>query len=136
MQVIGYEGGFTEWLPLVWGAAAVRDERGVFNATLPLENQPRLTDDELRDAPVTLCEVEIPIDQIGPYYVADIDRKLASRAPYLVENNEPWRLVKGLAAIGYGPTRTYYVFKSHDRFQQWLYLLHAGPFALVPCEGP
>lgn len=132
MKIVGYEGGAESGHPLVWGAAAVRDERGVFNAVLPHEFQPRLDDDELREAAVTLCEVEIPIEKLGPYFVADLDRSAAEREPYLVEDDGLWPQIKRIVAIGRGPTRTYYVFESHDALQSWIYHMNAGKYVLVP----
>jgi hypothetical protein len=132
MKVIGYEGSPVSGHPLVWGAAAVRDERGVFNAVLPGKFQPRLDEDELRDAAVTLCEVEIPIEKVGPYFVADIAKDMASREPYRVEEDGIWPQLQKIVAIGHGPTRTYYVFESHEALQSWIYHMNAGKFALVP----
>lgn len=132
MKIVGYEGGAAPGHPLVWGAAAVRDERGVFNAVLPHKHQPRLSDEELREAAVTLCEVEIPIEKLGPYFVADIAKDVAAREPYFVEEDGIWPQLKKIVAIGRGPTRTYYVFESHDALQSWVYHMNAGKHVLVP----
>lgn len=138
-HVVGYEGGGADKsYALIWGAAAVRDSRGVLNAALQSEYQPRLDPEEwaetTREGAATAIEVEIPIEKIGgPYFVADMAKEVAARAPYHIkEPDDFWMEIHGIVAVGHGPTRTYYVFKSHEAVQSWIYHLNAGKNVLVP----
>lgn len=134
--VIGYEGRALP-LPLVWGAAAVRNERGVFNAVLG-EGSYDTYERWQRKFVGSVCgatEVEIAVDTKDPFFVADLRLDLLNRDPYRVEDDKKWRRAAyGIVAVGRGITRGYFVFKSHAMLERWLYHLHAGAFELVPAE--
>lgn len=92
--VVGYEGRSFKPLPLVWGAAAVRNERGVFNAVLsdgdgavePYERWQR------KYAGGVCQELEVPVEvsSKGPFYVADLRLDLLDRKPYSLDSTHDW----------------------------------------------
>lgn len=139
--VIGYEGRAHKPFPLVWGAAAMRNDRGgVFNAVFgDTEDGVRDTYERwLEEFAGSICEkleVEIEVTSKGPFYVADLRLDLLDRDPYSMENGRRWRRTAyGCVAVARGMTRGYYVFESHAMLERWLYHLHAGAFELVSAK--
>lgn len=141
MIIVGYEGGTStdengKELPLLWGAAAAKDERGVYNAVLG--GGQRLDEEEweeiVRDGSAAKTEVPIEIpDDTEAAYVLNIRKDLAAREPYYVEDMPE---IYGVAGVAHGTTRSYYVFQSHERLSRWLYLLHARAFVLTSSDVP
>ena len=137
LYVVGYEAGADPSYPLIWGAAAVRDKRGVFNAVIGCSPyQPRANPEEwaklMREGSATAIEIEIPVDTLKPYFVMSVRKDLAELKPYYIDPE--FAFMRKVTAIGYGEKRTYYVFDSHDAVQSWLYHMNAGKYVLVPVE--
>jgi len=138
--VIGYEGRSHHPLPLVWGAAAVRNERGVFNAVFG-DGDGAIVDTyerwQRKYAGGVCQELEVPVEVTskGPFYVVDLRLDLLDRPPYSLDSAHDWaKKVYGIVAIGRGTTRGYYIFESHAMLERWLYHLHAEAFELVPAR--
>lgn len=131
IQVVGYEGGIRESeYPLLWGAAALRDARGVYNAVLRGASLMSLESWEscLAEGNATATEVPIPVETSDPFFVMSLRLDLMERAPYTVGN---FPEMYGIVAVAKGATRGYYVFQSHEKLTLWLYHLHAGAYELV-----
>jgi len=133
-EVIGYEAGATPDHPVIWGAAAVRTERGIHNACLGKGSSIDETTwkEVVKGRSATEMEVPIPVDYEGPLFVVDLWVELLDREPYKIGDDETAQLMRGIVGVGRGKTRGYYVFKSHDDVTRWLYHLHAGKFFLIP----
>lgn len=138
LEVIGYESGASPDYPLVWGAAAIRDEKGVHNAVLDPEAKGFGIDNEeweslIRKGSVTKMEVAVPVEGPGPFFVVDLRIDLLDREPYQLHGGAEFNAVHpGVVAVGRGETRGYYIFQSHDHVESWLYHLHATKFLLTP----
>jgi len=136
LEVVGYESGATPDHPLIWGAAAVRDDRGIFNAVLSYTHGCPMSNEDwektIRKGSATAIEVPIPIEEVGPYYVADVRLDLFDRAPYAVQNDPVHLMMHHMVAMGRGQTRGYFILKSHDKLQSWIYHMNAVKFMLVP----
>ena len=133
-DVIGYEAGATPDHPVIWGAAAVRTERGIFNAVLG-DNSYTSSEtwrEYVKSGASTEIEVPIPVNNEGPLFVVDLWVELLDREPYRVGDDELGQLMRGIVGVGRGATRGYYVFKDHSLVTRWLYHLHAGKFILIP----
>lgn len=145
-EVVGYEGGAHPGLPLLWGAAALRDETGVYNAVFRGPTAPRIAYDKWLTKYVGVDEkgiigrlggvcskTEVPIDVTGldgAFYVVDLRIDLLDRAPYAMDS---WRAkFNGCMATKRGVTRGYFILESHKMLERWLYHLHAQAFELVP----
>jgi len=132
--VIGYEAGATPDHPVIWGAAAIRTERGIHNACLGESSSIDLTTwkEVVQGKSATAMEVSVPVADMGPLFVVDLWIELLDREPYKVGDDELSQLMRGIVGVGRGKTRGYYIFKSHDDVTRWLYHLHAGPYFLIP----
>lgn len=133
-DVIGHEGGAFSGYPMIWGASAIRVPGGIINA---VTNFPPISESEwkklVRKGSATEIEVPIPVTSTGPLFTVSLRLDLVRSPPYLLTGDEEWRAISpGVVGVGFGPTRAYYVFESHERLTSWLYHLHAGKFHLVP----
>jgi hypothetical protein len=129
LHVIGFEGRAPAHYPLVWGAAALRDETEVLNAVTGLRLAGNAAWERyIEKGVVTALEIEVPVTRMRPYYVMSVLKELAEQDPYRIGSVPRIHQVE---AIGHGPSRTYLVFDSHQAVERWLYHLLAGPYRLV-----
>jgi len=135
-EVIGYEAGATPDHPVIWGAAAVRTEKGIHNACLGSGSSIDETTWQavLKGHSATEMECSVFTEYDGPLFVVDLWIELLDREPYKIGDDELSQLMRGAVGVGRGETRGYYIFKSHDDVIRWLYHLHAGPYFLIPAS--
>lgn len=131
LEVIGFEGR-GEGEPLLWGAAAVRTDKGIINAVL---GGPPMSEEEWQEivnkGSATQIETPIPLKKLSPLFTMSLRLDLLKRKPYSVGNVPE---IYGVVGVSRGKIRGYYAFENHKRLTTWLYHLHAGNYELIPAR--
>lgn len=132
-EIIGYESGASNDHPMIWGAAALRTEEGIFNAVTGFGPMSQEDWDKLvARGTVTQLEVPVPVKSKAQMFVIDLRLDLLDKDPYKLDGDSEWQEIEpGVVGVGRGQSRGYYIFENHKRVESWLYHLHAGKYYLV-----